>query len=97
MDQNSIVPQKISRWTPPGIVSIVLFSTYILLELRILLGNTPASKVDIFPETLFMVAVLVMMLKSLENAHRTIRIVMWTIMIIAFLLLIATYLNFKIV
>jgi len=73
-----------------------LLSTSVLLDLRLVLGNTPASKVDIFPETLFMVGVLVIMPKSLENAHWVIRIVMWVIMTVAYLLLIATYLNLKV-
>ena len=96
MDQNSIEPQKTSRFTPTVIVSLVLLSTSVLLDLRLLLGKIQASKVDIFPETLFMVGVLVIMLKSLENAHRIIRIVMWVMMIVAYLLLIATYLNLKV-
>ena len=90
------LPQKTSRFTPTVIVFLVLLSTSVLLDLRLVLGNTPASKVDIFPETLFMVAVLVIMPKSLENAHRIIRIVMWVIMIIWYFLLIATYLNLKV-
>lgn len=89
------LPQKTSRWTPTVIVSLVLFSTYILLELRNLLGKTPTPKADVLPETLFMVAVLVMMLKSLENAHRITRVALWIIIIVAYLLLLATYLNLR--
>lgn len=87
------LPQKTSRWTPTVVVSTVLLLTFILLETRLLLGTTQTSKETLFPGTLFFVAALVMILKSLENAHWTIRIIMWIIMIIGYFLLIATYLK----
>ena len=90
------LPQKTSRFTPTVIVSAVLLLTFILLEIRLLLRTTQTSQETLFPDTLFFAATSVIILMSLESAHRTIRIALWIIMIFGYLVLLATYLNLKI-